>query len=116
MAGHNSIYTVISLFGRACDFRQAVLRPQNIVQNHGDKAIDGAAGRKSGVASKRLGTILIGLAGTAAEMTCMTTNYQDVFDHANDAIFIHDEDSGAILDANRMAANLTGYSVAQARQ
>lgn len=41
------------------------------------------------------------------------TNYQDVFDHANDAIFIHDEDTGAILDANRMAASLTGYPVEQ---
>ena len=39
------------------------------------------------------------------------TNYQDVFDHANDAIFVHDEETGAILDANRMAASLTGYPV-----
>lgn len=46
----------------------------------------------------------------------VTTNYQDVFDHANDAIFIHDNTTGTILDANRMAANLTGYSVAQLRQ
>ena len=41
----------------------------------------------------------------------VATNYQDVFDHANDAIFIHDEGSGAILDANRMAASLTGFPV-----
>lgn len=41
----------------------------------------------------------------------VATNYQDVFDHANDAIFIHDEASGAILDANRMAARITGFPV-----
>ncbi|NTV10960.1 MAG: PAS domain S-box protein, partial [Zoogloea sp.] len=41
----------------------------------------------------------------------VATNYQDVFDHANDAIFIHDEASGAILDANRMAARITGVPV-----
>ncbi len=46
----------------------------------------------------------------------VATNYQDVFDHANDAIFIHDEDSGAILDANRMAATLTGFPVEQLRR
>jgi len=40
-----------------------------------------------------------------------TTNYQDVFDHANDAIFIHDEASGEILDANRMAGRITGFPV-----
>lgn len=38
------------------------------------------------------------------------THYQDVFDHANDGIFIHDEVSGQILDANRMAAEMTGYT------
>ncbi|RTL54475.1 MAG: PAS domain S-box protein [Rhodocyclaceae bacterium] len=37
-------------------------------------------------------------------------HYQDVFDHANDGIFIHDEVSGLILDANRMASEMTGYS------
>lgn len=41
------------------------------------------------------------------------THYQDVFDHANDGIFIHDEVSGRILDANRMAAEMTGYSKAE---
>lgn len=46
----------------------------------------------------------------------VATNYKDVFDHANDAIFIHDELTGAILDANRMASNLTGFSVEQLRQ
>lgn len=40
-----------------------------------------------------------------------TTNYQDVFDHANDAIFIHDEATGEILDANRMAGRITGFPV-----
>ena len=39
----------------------------------------------------------------------VATNYKDVFDHANDAIFIHDELTGAILDANRLASNLTGF-------
>ena len=46
----------------------------------------------------------------------VATNYKDVFDYANDAIFIHDEQTGAILDANRMASNLTGFSVEQLRQ
>lgn len=41
----------------------------------------------------------------------LATNYKDVFDHANDAIFIHDERTGAILDANRMAARMTGVPV-----
>ncbi len=38
----------------------------------------------------------------------VTTNYQDVFDHANDAIFIHDNTTGTILDANRMASSNGG--------
>ena len=37
-------------------------------------------------------------------------NYRAVFDTANDAIFVHDADTGAILDANQKATEMYGYA------
>lgn len=43
-------------------------------------------------------------------------NYRAIFDSANDAIFVHDIDTGAILDVNRRMTEMYGYSPEEARQ
>ncbi len=43
-------------------------------------------------------------------------NYRAVFDTANDAIFVHDTDTGAILDANQKATEIYGYTTEEFRQ
>lgn len=43
------------------------------------------------------------------------TNYQDVFEYANDIMVIHDEVTGAILEANRKACETYGRSVQELR-
>ncbi len=42
-------------------------------------------------------------------------NYRAIFDTANDAIFVHDADTGAILDANQKAAEMYGYTTEELR-
>ena len=42
-------------------------------------------------------------------------NYAAIFDTANDAIFVHDIQTGAILDANRRASEMYGYTTEEAR-
>jgi PAS domain S-box-containing protein len=42
-------------------------------------------------------------------------NYRTVFNTANDAIFVHDAETGAILDANQKANEMYGYTVAEIR-
>ena len=37
-------------------------------------------------------------------------NYRSIFDSANDAIFIHDSSTGAILDVNRKMTEMYGYT------
>lgn len=37
-------------------------------------------------------------------------SYRSIFDKASDSIFIHDPDTGRILDVNRMACEVFGYS------
>jgi PAS domain S-box-containing protein len=43
-------------------------------------------------------------------------SYREIFDSSNDAIYIHDLDTGAILDANRRAVELQGYSIEEIRE
>ncbi len=43
-------------------------------------------------------------------------NYRAVFDTANDAILVHDADTGAILDANQKATEMFGYTTEEFRQ
>ena len=43
-------------------------------------------------------------------------NYRAVFDTANDAIFVHDAETGAILDANQKATEMYGYTAEEFRQ
>jgi PAS domain S-box-containing protein len=42
-------------------------------------------------------------------MRASEANYRAVFDTANDAIFVHDAESGTILDANQKATEMYGY-------
>ncbi len=42
-------------------------------------------------------------------------NYRAIFDAANDAIFVHDADTGAILDVNRKMREMYGYSAEETR-
>jgi two-component system cell cycle sensor histidine kinase/response regulator CckA len=43
-------------------------------------------------------------------------NYRAIFDMANDAILIHDAETGAILDVNRKMTEMYGYIPEEARQ
>jgi len=43
-------------------------------------------------------------------------NYRAIFDTANDAIFVHDGETGAILDTNQMATEMYGYTTDEFRQ
>ena len=43
-------------------------------------------------------------------------NYRAIFDAANDAIFLHDAETGAILDLNRKGCELYGYTVEEVRR
>ncbi|MEI8375729.1 MAG: PAS domain-containing protein [Planctomycetota bacterium] len=43
-------------------------------------------------------------------------NYRAIFDTANDAIFIHDADTGGFLDANSKASEMYGYNTEEFRQ
>ena len=38
------------------------------------------------------------------------TNYREIFDAANDAIFVHDIETGEILDCNRKTCEMYGYT------
>ena len=44
-----------------------------------------------------------------------STNYQDVFEFANDIMVIHDMDTGEILEANRKACELYGHTIDELR-
>jgi two-component system cell cycle sensor histidine kinase/response regulator CckA len=43
-------------------------------------------------------------------------NYRTIFDSANDAIFVHDADTGEIVDVNEKMCAMYGYSREEARQ
>ncbi len=63
---------------------------------------------------------LIGIAGSARvitnekqaqqELEKSEQNYRNIFNAAIDGIFVHDKDSGKILDVNRAACEMYGYS------
>ena len=40
----------------------------------------------------------------------MRTNYREIFDKANDAIFVHDPETGEILDVNERMCEMHGYT------
>jgi len=46
----------------------------------------------------------------------LEANYRAIFDAANDAIFIHDIETGAILDVNQRMCEMFGYSREEARK
>ena len=43
-------------------------------------------------------------------------NYHAIFDSANDAIFVHDMQTGAILDVNRKMTEMYGYTAEEAKK
>jgi PAS domain S-box-containing protein len=43
-------------------------------------------------------------------------NYRAIFDTANDAIFVHEIETGAILDVNRKMTEMYGYTIEEAQQ
>lgn len=50
------------------------------------------------------------------ELEVSETSYRAIFDAAEDAIFIHDIDNGAIVDVNPKACSIFGYSREEFRQ
>jgi len=51
-----------------------------------------------------------------AALVASEQNYRAIFDAANDAFFIHDAQTGKILDVNQKMCDLFGYSRAEARE
>ncbi len=51
-----------------------------------------------------------------AAIRASEANYRAIFDTANDAIFVHDVHTGAILDANQRATEMYGYTTEEFRQ
>ncbi len=49
------------------------------------------------------------------ELRRSEATYREIFDAANDAIFVHDLDTGAILDVNRKMTEMYGYTPEEAR-
>ena len=47
---------------------------------------------------------------TMAALRESEKNYRDIFENCSDTIFIHDADTGAILDVNKTTCNLFGYT------
>jgi len=43
-------------------------------------------------------------------------NYRDIFENSNDAIFVHDTENGQIIDVNRTACEMFGYSLEEMRR
>jgi PAS domain S-box-containing protein len=48
---------------------------------------------------------------TEAALRESREKYQSLFEHANDAIYLRESENGKIIDCNRKAAEMTGYSV-----
>jgi len=55
-------------------------------------------------------------AAASAQGIQTAASYRAIFDAANDAIFIHDLQTGAILDVNHKMTEMYGYTIAEARQ
>jgi PAS domain S-box-containing protein len=53
---------------------------------------------------------------TQDELRRNEANYRAIFDAANDAIFVHDTETGAILDVNPKMTEMYGYTPEEARQ
>ncbi len=51
-----------------------------------------------------------------AKRAASESNYRAIFDAANDAIFVHDTETGRILDTNRKTSELYGYTPDEARR
>src|SRR3989304_5163998 len=49
-------------------------------------------------------------------LTASEATYRAIFDAANDAIFVHDLDSGAILDVNQKMTEMYDYALEEARR
>jgi len=56
------------------------------------------------------GSDITELKRTEAALRQSEANYRAIFDTANDAIFVHDVETGRILDTNRKASEMIGYS------
>ena len=51
-----------------------------------------------------------------AALKTSEASYRAIFEASEDSIFVHDWDSGAVLEANASACEMYGYSVAELRQ
>lgn len=49
------------------------------------------------------------------ELKASEANYRSIFNAANDAIFVHEIESGAILDANERVSDLYGYTIEEVK-
>lgn len=74
----------------------------------------------------RVGDAIIGVGGVSVDLTeqrraeravrASEETYRSLFHAGNDAIFVHDVATGAVVDANRAAETLTGYGVGELRR
>src|SRR4051812_40001367 len=55
------------------------------------------------------------LTGAFTTESAPDESYRAIFDASNDAIFVHDLETGAVVDANRRACDFTGATLAALR-
>jgi PAS domain S-box-containing protein len=68
-----------------------------------------------GVLSAAFNNMVERLDRAGEELRRSETNYRSVFDAANDAIFVHDTETGRFLDANRAGCEMLGYTADELR-
>jgi PAS domain S-box-containing protein len=72
-----------------------------------DKTIIGTIGISMDITERRR---------TEEALRASEANYRAIFDTANDAIFLHDIEMGAIIDVNRKMSEMYGYTSKEAQQ
>ncbi len=60
--------------------------------------------------SEDFNTMVSQVEGSYEAIKTSESNYREVFDAGSDALFVHDVDTGAILDVNQRACEIFGYS------
>jgi PAS domain S-box-containing protein len=108
--------------GKCCGQRQAITCEVNIVTKDGTplpvqiRGVPVESLKSDEVFCKLAITDITERKMVEEAIRASEANYRAIFDTANDAIFIHDADTGEILDANQEATEMYGYTVDEFRQ
>jgi PAS domain S-box-containing protein len=97
--------------GTGFDFVERIVRPsgeQRVLRSHGEVVRDAA-----GAPRRLVGACLDVTEQQVVEAALQSAeaSYRAIFELSNDAIFVHDIETGGIVDANRRACDLIGASL-----